>query len=459
MSRYVRVLFFLLTLLINLNCSKDDTPAPTPDSREEPKQEEPSESESEVYFTLNVDNAYESAPPGSEEINNWIFIHDENGGLLDYKKFENGSNIVFETSDLQMPANLTVTIFHHYFRLNEFRHEFETFPGIAKGSEWFLNTYKLEPSGAILNGTFNQTINNIPNPNVGIPYFSLSTNVAPALPENVSVSSPISGKTSMEIQNIRLIQDKDYLLFVEDGENKNLRYTFFAPSDMGDTSPINFENLEPVNFTAKIISPPSNLKFFSARALDEGQTYRNSGYSLIEPGTIKSHPLNISTDQSYIQIPILERFTKYQITAQVQLPDYKWYYVKQGENPMDVSVPDKPMVTFLNDAISDFEIITDLEYGHKISSWSVRNDEGDGTTGLTLRKIHSTSTAYPILGEIPEEFVSMYPKIDLENMVYAFTDFYLRSETYSEFIFNSYEANQDRWNQDLELEYITLFKE
>lgn len=46
-----------------------------------------------TLFTLNVAADYPTANK-----DNWIFIHNEAGELIDYKPFESGQNLKFETT-------------------------------------------------------------------------------------------------------------------------------------------------------------------------------------------------------------------------------------------------------------------------------------------------------------------------------------------------------------------------
>lgn len=465
--KIVRLSFLFCLSLLLINCSTEETPTIASDIEEnleipEPEADEPQETpepETEVYFTLNIDASYESAPQNSEQIQNWIIVHDIDGNVVDYQLFEPGEQIVLEKLPEEIPEKLTITLFNHHFRINEYRHDFETYPNINVGSEWFLSTYKINTNNPTSSSNFTQTITEIPNPEGGIPYHSLTNSTSPIFPETSARNS--FGESNLELKNIPFYQDEEYLLIVEGklDATGSYRYTFLEPSENVALPNLAFNELTQVTLGARFNFPPTNNKFFTARALKAGQSYNDLGFNLINGFTLKEYPLGISSNRSSILIPIIETFDRFQTIVQMNLSGYKWYYVKQGEYANSNSAPEKPIVEFASQDIIDFAFTTDLDYQRKISTWFVRNDNTDNSTSATLRKIHSTDVMYPFIGDIPEELNTLYPSLDLENITYLATDFYLRNESYPDFITNTFEANEDRWNQDLELEIITLFKE
>lgn len=458
--KLIQIPLLIFAFLIVVNCAKDEAPSPKPETEEKPvsEVEEPQEPATEVYFTFNVGSSYESAPPTSEQVQNWIIIHDTEGNLIDYKSFENGDQLVFEKVPEDIPEQLNITIFNHHFRIKEYRHELETYPNIKKGSKWFLNTYRYTANEIDSSGIFNQTINNIPNPPLGgFPFYSLSTSKKSVFPDGIS-GSYVFGGINMKMENIPFYENREYLLLIEDRKNQVYHYTLIEPTQNITLPELDFADLTPVTLGANFSFPPTKFKSFLARGLTSDQSYNNGAFTLMD-GPVSVYPESTSSNRSRVQIPIIETFDKFQTVVQMVMDDYKWFYRKQGDYPNNTFVPDKPIVEFVDKNINSFTINTDLDYQRKASSWFVRSDITDDATAVTIRKIHSTNTIYPTLGQIPEELTSLYPHIDLANITYSTTEFCLRSESYADFIFNTFETNSDFWNRDLELEILTLFKE
>lgn len=457
----ILLVFFVFSMMVN--CAKDEEPTPEPETEESPVSEieepqEPQEPETEVYFTFNVGSSYESAPPTSEQVQNWIIIHDTEGNLMDYKSFENGDQLVFEKIPEDIPEQLNITIFNHHFRIKEYRHELETYPNIKKGSKWFLNTYRYNSNEEGPSGSFNQTINNIPNPQGGTPFYSVSTSTR-TVPPSSTTGSSVFGETDLVMENIPFYENREYLFVVEDRKNRVCRYMFIEPTSNSAQPELDFADFTPVTLGANFSFPPTKSKSFLARGLTSGQSYNNRAFTLMDGVPIPAYPVGAWSNRYTVQIPIIETFDKFQTVVQMVMDDYKWFYRKQGDYPNNTFVPDKPIVEFVNESIDGFIINTDLDYQRKVSSWFIRNDTTDDTTAVTIRKTHSTNTTYPTLGQIPEELTALYPHIDLANVTYLYTEFHLRSESYTDFIFHEYETNADYWNRDLELEILTLFKE
>ena len=143
-----------LSLLL-VTCKNDDDPAPTPNP------------------TITLLTFKQDASTPTANTDDWIFVTDESGTLLDIKQFEAGQAITLTSNKTTASEKINVTIFQYSKATNELM-AFNSYLGIASNQSW--TAYKKVATTTLfppIAGTFTINVNNYPS---GFSYFYVTTN-------------------------------------------------------------------------------------------------------------------------------------------------------------------------------------------------------------------------------------------------------------------------------------------
>lgn len=439
---------FLLTTLLFINCSKDETPAPNPDAKEqlEPKPE--------VYFTLNVADNY--TPQDNED---WIIIHDNTGKILDYSQLENGSNYIFEALENDLPNSFSITTFRHVLLTSSMASRFflSTYPEILKGSIW---NYSLSPNGGpretnpTVPGLFSIEVQNIP----GYIESTLSSleNISP-----IRSYTYQRGSNNLSLQEIDIYEDNNYLLSILDSNN-DLKYTTVENVENNLQVVLNYNDF--LNFDNYVIINLPNQEieytyFINGLAADI-EYIGNDGF-------MYQHNLILSEGKlpfNQLKLGYLDEFAKNKTYFSITMKDegYSYSYNKQGTRPEAIVIPEKPSFVINGESINNFEFTTSMEYLYSSSSWFALEETsgpppelGGPNPDSTNWTVFAAPNSNPKIDEIPSQITAKYPNLNLDSLIYKNTNLYLKSRSYSQLI-SSFTTLVNQGNLDYETEVLNI---
>ncbi|WP_282160056.1 hypothetical protein [Ulvibacterium marinum] len=403
--------------LLFLGCSKDDTPAPAPDSREEPKQEEPNESESEIYFSYkHTDNSFPE---------DWIVIHDASGNLLDYKQIDDIPLVDFSTSKNNVPKEIAVTLFSA--RITEDgtnpTYKINTYANIKTGSIWdkTVDIYEYQPP---IIGNFKLTVNNIPgNYIAGATRINVGTSKG-FIFEQPHFTAQGDGKTSVNLESVPIHENEDYLISIYDQENNHKYIRLRSPLDEGKIV-LDYADFNEYDSYLKFLLPEHKNYFLTTIAYSEESPnyfYKSNFLSWTIRSTWDNHAIAGYVDD----------YTKFHTLFNVYLDDYGYSYSKSGDKVESINIPQKPAFKIIKDQISDFEFESDKPYIRKTAQWLYRTFETDPR--YTEWNVNSSGGSTHVLGNLPQEIVEKYPTLGLDKIELNEVKLYSNGYSYDEFI-------------------------
>ena len=406
-----KMLLFSFCLLFLIGCSKEETPTPKPDTKEEPKPDpkpdEPTEPADEIYFSY-YDDPNEFIGYSTD---GWIIIHNQDGELLDYKSFQKGDSLEFESSaeKLKTTNTLSVTTFNYTLgNSGESYHTILTETEIGKGSIWdwtdeFESTL---PKPPITNGySISITVNNVPNTQ----HYDLTSQ---------SEGFIVGDSFYREIDTLEiwttLYQDKTYLLSIRDG-NDDFKYQWVElPDPIGDIT-LEYSDFLEYDHVIEVTLPEYESYVASVNAKNKSENYVG--------GFIISHEGAGRQIRSIAKLGYLDIFDTFLTSFNFHYDEHTRYSFYNVETrPTKIDVPLDPQFQAEHNNLYNYSFTTDVQFYRHISSWVYEDLNQTNRTRYSLAgKFPGTS----ILGELPSEILEKYPNLNLENLKYEETNLYI----------------------------------
>ena len=449
--KFQRFFVLIFGTILFFNCSKDETTFKNPEA-EEPNEQEPvvEEPKPMVYFTFTVDESYDTS---SED--NWIILHDTNGELLDYRPYESGQTLEFEALESELTDKINVSLFINKLQLLGVSSELcegdkysgTTYPDVSKGSHWTQGKYATRldggPSKEIL-GNFNLNLTNVPKENNFIndetPTMDNGNVSTVRFPDVHSDKTTIaSGDTKTYIRNgVRNWQDTEYLMTTLN-ESMNFKYMFFKNPEVGADITLDYNNFNSFDSYSYLPMLPENKKITLQLLGFENETSfkTDTGFLLL---TIFGRKIQD------IQVPLgyLDRFTHYKTFLNISFENYFYDYHMIGPKPDIAFIPEKPQLNYSIDQLNGFDLTVDVPYVRRKDSWVTPGPVSMETCSTTVWDVVCNQENYPIIGELPEELFTQYPKLEkLQNLTYYSSTIYLQSENYQEFLIKEFDPTYD----------------
>tara|TARA_R110000744_G_scaffold378729_1_gene495288 strand:+ start:239 stop:1642 length:1404 start_codon:yes stop_codon:yes gene_type:complete len=449
--KFPRFFVLVLVAILFFNCSKEETPIKNP-APEEPSGQEPVEEEPEpiVFFTFTVDESYETSAE-----DNWIILHDTNGELLDYRPYESGQTLEFEALESELTDKINVSLFNKKLQQLGVSSELcegekysgTTYPAVSKGSHWTQGKYvtRLDkgPSKEVL-GNFNLNLTNVPRE------YNFINDETPTL-DNGNVSTVHlpdvhSGKTTITIgdtktyirNGVRNWQDTEYLMTTMN-ESMNFKYMFFNNPEVGKDVTLDYNSFNSFDSYSYLPMLPENKKISLELLGFENETSfkTDTGFLLL---TIFGRKI----PEMRVPLGYLDRFTHYKAYLNISFENYFYNYYMLGPKP-DISViPEKPQLDYSIDQLNGFDLMVDVPYVRRKDSWVTPGPVSMETCSTTVWDVVCDQDNYPIIGELPEELFTQYPKLKkLQDLTYYSSTIYLQSENYQEFLIKEFDPTFD----------------
>ena len=449
--KFQRFFVLIFGTILFFNCSKDETTFKNPEA-EEPNEQEPvvEEPKPMVYFTFTIDESYDTS---SED--NWIILHDTNGELLDYRPYESGQTLEFEALESELTDKINVSLFINKLQLLGVSSELcegdkysgTTYPDVSKGSHWTQGKYATRldggPSKEIL-GNFNLNLTNVPKENNFIndetPTMDNGNVSTVRLPDVHSYKTIItSGDTKTYIRNgVRNWRDTEYLVTTLN-ESMNFKYMFFKNPEVGADITLDYNNFNSFDSYSSLPILPENKKITLQLLGFENETSfkTDTGFLLL---TIFDRKIQD------IQVPLgyLDRFTHYKTFLNISFENYFYDYHMVGPKPDIAVIPEKPQLHYSIDQLNGFDLTVDVPYVRRKDSWVTPGPVSMESCSTTVWDVVCNQENYPIIGELPEELFTQYPKLEkLQDLTYYSSTIYLQSENYQEFLIKEFDPTHD----------------
>lgn len=440
--RLSQLLVLLSLVFVFANCSKDETPAPDTDSKEEPKPEEPKPEEPVVpgvtrYFTLNEAVAF-------SESDYWLIIHNQDGELLDYRTFKYGDSLIFEAldSELEGTDKLSITFVQYTLAGVNHLHSIRTYTGIDKGVVWnqgssessfsfksrqerttYPSKFYQQPSQKS-SANFNITVNNVPN----IARYNLTSRQY----GNTAGSQVFQNTSTLNINEVTLQMDVEYLLSIEDGQG-NLRYQLLAPQETVNDIVLEYTDFLEYDHILQIALPEHSQLTANVWAYE---TDVFSGTPLLLSSQRSAGPADPVAKLGYIN-----DFGSFETTFSINTVDhYSYNYEELGKIPDEIIIMEKPAFEIQESSKNNFQFSININFLRSSSFWSFKETMSDNVTIQTLWHVEAPKTNSFKIGDLPQEIVQKCPYLNLDNLDYESTTLILRGRNYEDIInsmFNS----------------------
>lgn len=366
----------------------------------------------ELYFTYKANT-------DTSESDNWIIIHNENGELLDYNKYEENDFIKFETLNPLLTDKISVTLFSYSQTNSDTFHGIKTTTGVDKGTVWddkprLINEGKRNTSI----GDFNFTLNNFPS----IELLNISN-------ENGEIGGGLSGTGSNGLwtysaSNYTLYEKNDYLFTIAE-PILDAKYYFLEDIQDGDDISIDYSEFKLFDSYLNIDIPSNTTYLLVLLGFEDYQDYSISeGYVLNQIFPFDRNDLN----QNLLQIGYLDRFTKYRTQFRVNFDNYTYNYLKNGSKPNEIIVPKDPTFNINDNSLQNFKFSTDVNFVKYVGKWSYSTGIRNTDWIVSTWEVESQTNLDHKIGELPKEIIMSYPKLKINSLEYFQTDFTISTE-------------------------------
>lgn len=429
--------FALLVACVVLfaNCTKDETPAPKPDTKEDPKLD-PEEPKEITYFTYKA-----PAYSDTSESDDWLIIHDQDGKLLDYRPLEKEDVLVFKKMDTALTdtKNLTITTFTARSTETSNAHILNTHPLVPVGSAWNKkietegfhdenskdfqlrnDASQLKENTNTKKGTHNIMVSNIP----GIEKYNITSSVTGYVTANFN---PTAG-TDLSLENINLSEGVNYIFFIADSQG-GLKHLFFEIDET--TQDLDFDYSDFEDFQHILETPlPENSNLFAVSRGFETIGAENRGYEM----TIESEYDNPNVSR----IGYVDGFESYTTSFQLSMTSgYGYRYYEHSVEPLnELTILPKPTFSIVDKTLYAYEFETDIAYVRGTTSWKYEENFPDGTYIYSYWSIHIPDTNALSIGQLPEELITAHPKLNLKLLKHGDTHITIQGNSYSQYLEN-----------------------
>ncbi len=399
--RLKKLFFYASFVLVIMGCSNDSMTDGEPFSG--------------PYFTLNIASDFNTSL--SDE---WVVIQDSDGIILDFRPFEDGVTLVFES---ETPEEITNEIIITFLKFNTFgqgnkNYSINSYAEIPKGSVWNLKPLQGVNSdrGELLTNA-TTTIENLPG--TGFIGFSVST-------KNGGLGGGAGFVNNTFQANFNLWEnDKRHLFSIID-TNNDKRFMFVDDFPSNGLLTLDYTNFN--EFDEKIEVEPFNVDVdysLQIQAFEENQEFGiNEGYSLL---SILRRPAQIELPE----LVYLDAYNEYITSFDVFMEDYEYNFRQVGGKPDRINVLENAELNVNNEAITSFSFTTNTTFNSRESFW--QSSSGQFNAGLvnTSWKIESSqNTSVPVT--LPDEILQRYPELNIEALAYSYTRLYTSFDNYEE---------------------------
>lgn len=404
--------FLLLITFFLFSCSKDESPKPAIEQQEETNPDPDTNLEEAgpiTYFTLISER-----PRAEGIINEWVVLHDEQGQLLDFRQFDMGDTLVFESeTEVSDVINVTEVRYIQYDYGKNFT--ITTTTGVQKGSMWTFEANPVQDNfyqsdGAVGEFTFNiiripelekMTVTNT-KANLTSGY---SSSTYPGPPPSTDLSTDINFYTG----------ENEYYVSILDGLSQLKYYDFTY--DNTDIS-VDYDDFKEFDAYHSVQLPENDFYIFNVAGFKENYPYSEQNGVVLHDVLSFPYP-NVPT-QPFVY-GYLDIFNRYRTLLAITYKNLHYYHVQYGPKLKNIEIPD-PTFTVEDPSKKNFRFNVDLDFVLSESLWSYSEGAAaDNNLVQTYWYVKADNSLEPIVGDLPEEILMQYPEIKIEALEYQQT--------------------------------------
>lgn len=373
----------------------------------------------------------------------WIFITDESGNILDSKQFESGQPITLTTSKVLPTKRINVTILHNSKSKTFETNSLNSYLGIPLNQSWVYG--KATPfSFPNSVGTATLQVNNFvdPFPSISLrDHFFISSNEG-----NVGNSFSLASNTLSIPLTLFKQPNRIYA--------NTFRNNVPVYLDLNNITNANFITVD-FGIDFKPLDHVFDLDFTGSLLFVGGIMGINNVSSGLDPyylpGFTHSY-INSSTGVGSIKLGYNNGFDLYRTSVTFFTKDFGKSYMKFGSAPSAI-----PFLNYTNSVASkdyrNFAVSLTGSYQMRSSQWSVN------LTASTVWMINSPADGQQILPSFPPEILSKYPSLNLQSLSYDGSNFfvYLDGYTYEDYINTQMNITSSKKPYSTEFQTIYLF--
>lgn len=395
-----------------------------------------------TYFRFQaIGNAGETTNSDSA-----IMIHSAEGDLLDFKLYEGGDLLLFQSTAQITPDNFTVSMIDRNTYAGSLeKNSVSTFPNVERNSFWtnFKQPEEL-PNRAQSNllGAFNLAITDLPDE---LLRFRLSSYDGG---RSQGIYNFENGSYTLQLDNVGVYEKNDFILTIveKNYEKKYLKINNVQPSD---DLVYSYNDLLTYDRTIEIELPSNFLgKTYSQLGMEEAIESISDGVYDLDSSETAEPPSNLP---NLIILGFIDELQTYRTQVDIALGNYNFSYYKVG-SPADNIILRNPNYNVLNTSLFDFKFNVDIAYYYRISEWRTSYNPN-------LEFIWSIVSSFdenPLINQLPENLSVTFPNIDIENLTHSRTSFSTRSITYSDFVQENFVVGADPSSAIRESESYTV---
>ncbi len=365
-----RLLFFLLIVLSA--CQEDSPPPVVPDPE------------------INLLTFKQDVSSLTSFSDDWIYVTNEDGDVLDIKHFEADETIVLKSNKVTTSDKINVTIFHYRQPTTE-TIDFTSFLAITPNQTWIYK--KIAGLSPAKTGTATLNLANAPIP-LGA---TISTNLGNS---SVKPSSPASTTFNLYKSSERMLARA----------NINGAPSFFESTNVQDGVVIEADY--PTDF-----KPLENIFTLDLSGSD---SYAGSVYGITNEPGIDPYDIPGILNYSYNAGAVAScpwgynsGFDLYRTTMGKSLGKTSRQYFKLGPAVTTIPFPDHTFSPVNND-LNSFAFTISSDYQLRSSRWTV--SVPDYQSVLSWR-VYSPPAGKQVFPKIPDEIKSLYPALSIESLV------------------------------------------
>ncbi|MDC9723496.1 MAG: hypothetical protein PSN34_12100 [Urechidicola sp.] len=412
---YIKRIALFSLLLFFYSCSEDGIFIPENYNNGSETPIDPEEGETEIYFTFK---SYES----TFYTEDWIIIHTDDGVLLDYKRYEKGDELVFETESSLLTDQISISLFKVEKYGNNQTINVYTTADVEKGAVWDNEPVEIIPDPIV--GNFDLTLENFPE--------IIELNISN---ENNLITSGWYSPSSVnlniyeyQIDEIPLYAANEYVLtFSED--QQDFKYYFLEDVQDQDDLYVGYDQFHFFDSYLDVLLPEGSYYRFSVSGFEDYQDVNESEGFTVGKALYSSDGYNYEfLDRDPLRIGYLDRFENYATELVVFTNEYNYFFNKRGTKPDEIIVPTDINFSVIDNSLDNYQFTFNKEYSKYIAMWFDFYGEVDVDFVRFQWYIEASSGSGYLLGDIPFEITFLYPNMDLDQLLYEETNFILNEE-------------------------------
>jgi hypothetical protein len=360
-------------------------------------------------LTLTVETSYIS-----DEADDWLIVHSENGTLLASEHFENNQELEIVT---EKPVSGTITITHLQY-IPDAAYDYyylKSYTDIETGKHLVLKGPSSPPS---VTGKINVSVSDVND----YQYYTSSSRVSAG-----SSGGWDSGTEILEMQSDAYSGVTKQLVTVS---NANvLKYKMLEDVQPDETYSFSFNDMAPYDQLVSFSYPSANNISLFVWGSEPDPTLTPNSYLL----TMR-HLSNATTG---IQAGYINSLTNFKTDLTLYYPGYSYNYLNVGAVPdPEIAWPQTSDFTIAEESLSNFSVGASASHVWRVSRWN--HEDGVNKTFVSWTVASPSGTQH--FNALPTDITSIHPALSLDDLEYDGTTFYTESPAYQLFFSNKFQA-------------------